>query len=204
LDAKTEDSEALLPLPEATWFALLEHQERQQAERAALAEVWKDHDLVFPSERGTPMEPTNLSRSFARLRETAGLPGVRLHDLRHMVVSLLMELGVPPHVVQAIGPACRREDHAQGLRPRQPRRDAPSARQVRRAAVVTPAAVCIALSALLSTAVSPATRADHVRGMRTQAVVCCRPVAARRLLTFGVGLQQCSRCLLAALLTGTP
>ena len=37
-----------------------------------------------------------------RLPETAGLPGVRLHDLRHTVVSLLMELGVPPHVVQAV------------------------------------------------------------------------------------------------------
>ncbi|WP_231605932.1 hypothetical protein [Micromonospora sp. HK10] len=47
------------------------------------------------------MEPTNLSRSFARLPETAGLPGVRLHDRRHTVVSLLMELGVPPHVGQA-------------------------------------------------------------------------------------------------------
>ena len=102
LDAKTEDSEAVLPLPEVTWLTLMEHQERQQAERAALAEVWEDHDLVFPSERGTPMEPTNLSRSFARLREAAGLPGIRLHDLRHTVVSLLMELGVPPHVVQAI------------------------------------------------------------------------------------------------------
>nr|WP_255292790.1 tyrosine-type recombinase/integrase [Micromonospora sp. WMMA1996] len=43
-----------------------------------------------------------LSRSFARLREAAGLPGGGLHDLRHRVVSLLMELGVPPHVVQAI------------------------------------------------------------------------------------------------------
>ncbi|WP_346116697.1 tyrosine-type recombinase/integrase [Micromonospora coerulea] len=60
--------------------------------------MWEDHGLVFPSERGTPTEPTNLSRSFARLRET----GVRLHDLRHTVVSLLMELRVPPHVVQAI------------------------------------------------------------------------------------------------------
>lgn len=102
LDAKTEDSEAVLPLPEITWLTLLEHQERQAAERAALGEVWEDHGLVFPSERGTPLEPTNLSRSFARLREAAGLPGVRLHDLRHTVVSLLMELGVPPHVVQAI------------------------------------------------------------------------------------------------------
>ncbi|MFB9239787.1 tyrosine-type recombinase/integrase [Plantactinospora siamensis] len=102
LDAKIEDSEAVLPLPDVTWITLLDHQERQRAERAALAEVWEDHDLLFPSERGTPMEPTNLSRSFARLREAAGLPGVRLHDLRHTVVSLLMELGVPPHVVQAV------------------------------------------------------------------------------------------------------
>ncbi|GAA4564552.1 hypothetical protein GCM10023176_10760 [Micromonospora coerulea] len=31
LDAKTEDSEAVLPLPEVTWLTLLEHQERQQA-----------------------------------------------------------------------------------------------------------------------------------------------------------------------------
>ncbi len=102
LDAKTEDSEAVLPLPEVTWLTLLEHQERQAAERQRLAGVWHEHGLVFPSERGTPMEPTNLSRAFARLREAAEVPGVRLHDLRHTVVSLLMELGVPPHVVQAI------------------------------------------------------------------------------------------------------
>ncbi|MFE9205114.1 tyrosine-type recombinase/integrase [Micromonospora sp. NPDC007230] len=39
---------------------------------------------------------------FAALREAAGCPDVRLHDLRHTVVSLLMDLGVPPHVVQAV------------------------------------------------------------------------------------------------------
>ncbi|GAB1645781.1 hypothetical protein KRMM14A1259_62040 [Krasilnikovia sp. MM14-A1259] len=58
--------------------------------------------MVFPSELGTPMEPRNPNRHFARLRTTAGLPGIRLHDFRHTVVSMLMELGVPPHVVQAI------------------------------------------------------------------------------------------------------
>lgn len=92
----------MLPLPEWAWLTLLEHQERQSVERAASAEIWQDYDLVFPSERGTPMEPTNLSRAFARLRQVAGLPGVRLHDLRHTVVSLLMEMGAQPHVVQAI------------------------------------------------------------------------------------------------------
>jgi integrase len=101
-DTKTEDSESVLPLPDWTWLALLDHQERQRRERDRLAEVWQDHGLVFPSEVGTPMEPRNLNRHFAALRERAGCPDVRLHDLRHTVVSLLMELGVPPHVVQAI------------------------------------------------------------------------------------------------------
>lgn len=101
-DTKTEESESVLPLPEWTWLVLLDHQERQRRERARLAEVWQEHGLVFPSEVGTPMEPRNLNRHFAALRERAGCPDVRLHDLRHTVVSLLMELGVPPHVVQAI------------------------------------------------------------------------------------------------------
>ncbi|WP_435055924.1 tyrosine-type recombinase/integrase [Micromonospora aurantiaca (nom. illeg.)] len=101
-DTKTEGSDSVLPLPDWTWLVLLDHQERQRRERARLAEVWQEHGLVFPSEVGTPMEPRNLNRHFAGLREAAGCPDVRLHDLRHTVVSLLMELGVPPHVVQAI------------------------------------------------------------------------------------------------------
>lgn len=101
-DAKTEGSESVLPLPEWTWMVLLEHQEAQKAEREQLKEAWHDHDLVFPSELGTPMEPRNLNRHFAALRSAAKLPTVRLHDFRHTVVSMLMELGVQPHVVQAV------------------------------------------------------------------------------------------------------
>jgi integrase len=99
---KSEDSDALLPLPEWTWMALLDHQERQRRERAAAGADWHDHGLVFPSEVGTPMEPRNLNRHFAALRVKAGLPDVRLHDLRHTMVTLLLDLGVPPHLVQAI------------------------------------------------------------------------------------------------------
>jgi integrase len=101
-DAKTEGSKSVLPLPEWTWMVLLEHQESQNVEQVRLKEAWQDHDLVFPSEIGTPMEPRNLNRHFAGLRSAAGLPNVRLHDFRHTVVSMLMELGVQPHVVQAV------------------------------------------------------------------------------------------------------
>jgi integrase len=48
------------------------------------------------------MEPRNLNRHFDGLRTRAGLPGIRLHDLRHTMVTPLLDLGVPPHLVQAI------------------------------------------------------------------------------------------------------
>jgi integrase len=36
------------------------------------------------------------------VRAAAGLDALRFHDLRHTAVSLLLALGVPPHVVKEI------------------------------------------------------------------------------------------------------
>jgi len=100
--AKSDESEEPVPIPEMTWVALLDHQQAQMKEREAAGQRWQDHGLVFPSAVGTPMEPRNLNRHFEGLRERAGLGKVRLHDLRHTMVTLLMDLGVPPHIVRAI------------------------------------------------------------------------------------------------------
>ena len=48
------------------------------------------------------MEPDNLRRSRGRVRKSAGLDCVRFHDIRHTCVSLLLDSGVPPHVVRDI------------------------------------------------------------------------------------------------------
>lgn len=48
------------------------------------------------------MEPDNLRRSWGEIRKPAGLGAVRLHDLRHTCVSLLLDMGVPPHIVREI------------------------------------------------------------------------------------------------------
>jgi integrase len=47
------------------------------------------------------MEPDNLRRSWYPLRRKLALD-LRFHDLRHTCVTLLLDLGVPPHVVQQI------------------------------------------------------------------------------------------------------
>ncbi|SEG91101.1 Site-specific recombinase XerD [Thermomonospora echinospora] len=99
---KTDDSERTIPLPALCITALCEHKIRQHAERADAWPDWQDHGLVFPSRLGTPMEPDNLRRSWGRIRETAGLEGVRFHDMRHTCVSLLLHLGVAPDVVREI------------------------------------------------------------------------------------------------------
>ena len=90
------------PLPKITKRAPLEHQERQAGEQATAGELWTDHGLVFPTSIGTPIEPRSLNRHFEGIRARAGFPTVRLHDFRHTVVSLLLELKTPPHVVQQI------------------------------------------------------------------------------------------------------
>jgi integrase len=99
---KTEDSARTVPLPPVCLQALRTHQQRQGAERAEAWPDWEDHGFVFPSRRGTPMEPDNLRRSWYQVRLAAGLSTARFHDLRHTCVTLLLDLGAPPHVVQEI------------------------------------------------------------------------------------------------------
>lgn len=55
--------------------------------------------LVVVDGLGQPMRPEVYSDSFARHAKTAGLPTIRLHDARHTALSLLLEAGVPVHVV---------------------------------------------------------------------------------------------------------
>lgn len=81
---------------------LIEHRGRQATERTEAGELWIEHNLVFPTRVGTPIEPRNLNRHFEGIRTRAGYPHVRLHDFRHTVVSLLLQLRTPPHVVQWI------------------------------------------------------------------------------------------------------
>ncbi|MGW2159619.1 site-specific integrase [Nonomuraea sp. NPDC001699] len=99
---KTENSERTIPLPEICADARKEHRRRQLAERSDAWPDWEDHGLVVPSRRGTPMEPDNLRRSWGAVRQAADLGEMRLHDMRHTCVPLLLDLGVPPHIVREI------------------------------------------------------------------------------------------------------
>ena len=99
---KTAKSARVLPLPATLVSALRQHQQRQASQRARKGTLWDEHGYVFPSARGTPMEPGNLNRHFAKLLKRAGLPRMRVHDLRHSCASALVAEGIHPKVISQI------------------------------------------------------------------------------------------------------
>jgi integrase len=101
-EPKTARSKRTIPLPAPLAAALIEHQIRQDKERLAAGALWQGSPCVFTTPIGTPIEPRNDFRQFRKLLARAGLPPVRLHDLRHTAASLLLAQNVPARVVMEI------------------------------------------------------------------------------------------------------
>ena len=95
-ELKTEKSRRTLALPDVGIEALKTYRTRQREERLKAGATWKnDHDLVFTTTTGRPLDPRNVLRTFYALQTAAGItPRRRLHDLRHSTASILIALGV--------------------------------------------------------------------------------------------------------------
>jgi integrase len=99
---KSKTSVRTVPLLGVVIGALEEHKARQDRERQAAGVEWVETGYVFTSKIGTPIEPDNLRRSWYPIRDAAGLRREVFHGLRHTCVTLLLDLGVPPHIVRDI------------------------------------------------------------------------------------------------------
>ena len=58
--------------------------------------------LVCTSTTDTPINPGNLQRSFNLMTKQAGLPKIKIHELRHTTSTLLKDLNVPMKDIQKI------------------------------------------------------------------------------------------------------
>ncbi|WP_279507052.1 site-specific integrase [Actinomadura sp. KC06] len=61
---------------------------------------WNDTGFVFTQPHGNPLAPMAVSEQFLLLAMEAGLPPVRLHDLRHGAATILLRAGHDLKVVQ--------------------------------------------------------------------------------------------------------
>jgi integrase len=92
-----------IKLTQAATEALRSHLERQLEEIDSSGDDYQDQGLIFPSRKGTPMNARNLTaRSFKPLLKRAGLPDIRLHDLRHTCATLMLCEGVHIKLVQEL------------------------------------------------------------------------------------------------------
>ena len=88
---KSARSRRVVALDECTVAVLARH--RTSAAHSARS------DLVFCRRDGSPLPPTGISKRFVSLALRAGLPRIRLHDLRHTHATLALQAGVHPKVV---------------------------------------------------------------------------------------------------------
>ncbi|MBB3041977.1 tyrosine-type recombinase/integrase [Nocardioides soli] len=96
---KSKASSRAVPVEEmwpGTVAALRALKARQAADRLAMGTAWPDSGLVVVDESGSPIQPDAYSGRWRVLRADAGLPRIRLHELRHSIATTLHRSGVAP------------------------------------------------------------------------------------------------------------
>ena len=96
-ELKTKNSKRVLPLPEMLKTELLKLKERN-------ADICKTLGVEIPylciNEAGQILTPNLCSHHFHYAAQKTGLTGMRLHDLRHTVVTYMLDAGENPRTVQ--------------------------------------------------------------------------------------------------------
>jgi integrase len=98
-EPKTAKGRRTVALDATTLTALRQHRKRQLEERLALGEAWQDTGLVFTHEDGSGINPRLFSSWFIQRSSVAGLPPIRLHDVRHSYATAALAAGVPTKIV---------------------------------------------------------------------------------------------------------
>ncbi|MDQ3646595.1 MAG: site-specific integrase [Actinomycetota bacterium] len=88
---KTTRGRRVVALDRPTVVVLRAH----QVSRAALTRG----ELLFHDGSGHPLHPVGVSKRFTAVVERAGLPRIRLHDLRHTHATVALEAGIHPKIV---------------------------------------------------------------------------------------------------------
>jgi integrase len=96
---KTRRSRRVIDLDTETAAVLHRHRNEQRELLLRLGVTATASDRAFTNEVGDPIRPASIGQAFGRLIEAAGVPRIRLHDLRHTHASHLLMAGVNVKVV---------------------------------------------------------------------------------------------------------
>ncbi|MBF9131382.1 site-specific integrase, partial [Plantactinospora sp. S1510] len=82
-----------------TAAVLTAYRARRAAQRLATGSTWPDTGLFFVRPNGQPWRPHLITNRFRKLVKRAGLPPIRLHDLRHGAATIALDAGIDIKVV---------------------------------------------------------------------------------------------------------
>ena len=104
VEPKSNSSRRTVILPTVAISALRRHRANQEQQRLLAGTSWKgnDWDLVFTSRVGTPLFERNVLRTFKTILKKADLPDMRIHDLRHSAVAILIAQGVGARAISEL------------------------------------------------------------------------------------------------------
>lgn len=94
---KTKMGRRVIDISPGVISTLKKHKAKQAAE---FMQIGHTPHLVFCTYKGTPVDPNDFRQYFQRLTKKAGLPPIRLHDIRHTHATMLLQQGVHPKIVQ--------------------------------------------------------------------------------------------------------
>jgi integrase len=99
---KTESALRQIALTDSLVEVLKFHRIAQDQEKVSGGNLVIDTGFVFATETGEPVDPRNLFRALVIASKKAGIAGVGLHTLRHSAATMMLEAGVPIHVVSRV------------------------------------------------------------------------------------------------------
>lgn len=88
-----------IDLDSVTVERLRQHRERQSEDRQEWGDDYRDEDLVFAREDGSPIHPHSFSQTFERVVARSSLRPIPLHGLRHTHATVGLALGIPAKVI---------------------------------------------------------------------------------------------------------
>ena len=97
---KSDAGDRTVALDAATVTDLRRHRREQDKEKKKVGGAWADSGFEFTDEQGSPLHPADVTDAFHIIAYVAGLPPIRLHDLRHGAATLLLAAGHDMKVVQ--------------------------------------------------------------------------------------------------------
>jgi integrase len=100
VEPKSARSRRTVPIPRETLEVLEEQRRSNDRDRRKAGELWQENEMVFPTPVGRPRDTAYRSISFHAALNRAGLPRMRLHDLRHTAATHLLTKQIHPRVVQ--------------------------------------------------------------------------------------------------------